>query len=192
MARSFAGYGQRVSGPQVGAIAVMGGEVGGGHVGVVSGIDAQGNPIVISGNYAIASGRCRCRGAGSLRYVLPELIGDTPCRVGSEACPPDDDQRPMVARRKRALAPLPRSLDRDGIADADRAARDDFGKDAAFVAAEATHRAAGISRSRAAVSGIDIDGSAARDGLDDLEPDVAMARLSPTRSNSCQAGQLLR
>lgn len=50
MARSFASYGQRVSGPQVGAIAVMGRGRGGGHVGVVSGIDAQGNPIVVSGN----------------------------------------------------------------------------------------------------------------------------------------------
>jgi uncharacterized protein (TIGR02594 family) len=50
MARSFAHYGQRVSGPQIGAIAVMA-RRGGGHVGVVSGIDSQGNPIVISGNY---------------------------------------------------------------------------------------------------------------------------------------------
>jgi uncharacterized protein (TIGR02594 family) len=49
MARSFASYGQRVSGPQIGAIAVMG-RRGGGHVGVVSGIDAMGNPIVVSGN----------------------------------------------------------------------------------------------------------------------------------------------
>jgi uncharacterized protein (TIGR02594 family) len=49
MASSFAHYGQRVSGPQVGAIAVMG-RRGGGHVGVVSGIDAAGNPIVVSGN----------------------------------------------------------------------------------------------------------------------------------------------
>lgn len=49
MARSFANYGQRVSGPQVGAIAVMG-RRGGGHVGVITGIDAKGNPIVISGN----------------------------------------------------------------------------------------------------------------------------------------------
>jgi uncharacterized protein (TIGR02594 family) len=49
LARSFASYGQRVSGPQVGAIAVMG-RRGGGHVGVVSGIDSQGNPIVVSGN----------------------------------------------------------------------------------------------------------------------------------------------
>jgi uncharacterized protein (TIGR02594 family) len=38
-----------VSGPQVGAIAVMG-RRGGGHVGIVSGIDAGGNPIVVSGN----------------------------------------------------------------------------------------------------------------------------------------------
>lgn len=49
MARSFASYGQRISGPQVGAIAVMG-RRGGGHVGIVSGIDANGNPIVVSGN----------------------------------------------------------------------------------------------------------------------------------------------
>lgn len=49
MARSFAGYGQRISGPQVGAIAVMG-RRGGGHVGIVSGIDAEGNPILVSGN----------------------------------------------------------------------------------------------------------------------------------------------
>jgi uncharacterized protein (TIGR02594 family) len=49
LARSFAGYGQRVSGPQIGAIAVMG-RRGGGHVGIISGIDTQGNPIMISGN----------------------------------------------------------------------------------------------------------------------------------------------
>jgi uncharacterized protein (TIGR02594 family) len=49
MASSFAGYGQRVSGPQVGAIAVMG-RRGGGHVGIITGIDANGNPIMISGN----------------------------------------------------------------------------------------------------------------------------------------------
>jgi uncharacterized protein (TIGR02594 family) len=49
MARSFASYGHRVSGPQIGAIAVMA-RRGGGHVGVVSGIDANGNPILVSGN----------------------------------------------------------------------------------------------------------------------------------------------
>ncbi|MFL6793173.1 MAG: TIGR02594 family protein [Bradyrhizobium sp.] len=50
MANSFARYGQRISGPQVGAIAIMG-RRGGSHVGIISGIDAKGNPIMISGNY---------------------------------------------------------------------------------------------------------------------------------------------
>jgi uncharacterized protein (TIGR02594 family) len=50
MASSFAHYGRRVSGPQVGAIAVMS-RRGGGHVGVVSGIDRRGNPIIVSGNH---------------------------------------------------------------------------------------------------------------------------------------------
>lgn len=50
LAKSFASYGHRVSGPQIGAIAVMS-RRGGGHVGVVSGIDKSGNPIVISGNH---------------------------------------------------------------------------------------------------------------------------------------------
>jgi uncharacterized protein (TIGR02594 family) len=49
MANSFASYGHRVSGPEVGAIAVMG-RRGGGHVGIITGIDASGNPIMISGN----------------------------------------------------------------------------------------------------------------------------------------------
>jgi len=50
MASSFAKYGQRVSGPQVGAIAVMSRGRRGGHVGIITGIDGSGNPIMISGN----------------------------------------------------------------------------------------------------------------------------------------------
>jgi uncharacterized protein (TIGR02594 family) len=46
LSSSYARYGTRVSGPQVGAIAVMHG-----HVGIVSGVDANGNPIVVSGNH---------------------------------------------------------------------------------------------------------------------------------------------
>jgi len=70
LARSFASYGQRVSGPQIGAIAVMA-RRGGGHVGIVSGIDASGNPIVVSGN-----SRNRVREAPISRgriyaYVMP-------------------------------------------------------------------------------------------------------------------------
>lgn len=71
MARSFAGYGQRVSGPQVGAIAVMGRRGGGGHVGVVSGIDAQGNPIVISGNYGHRVREVPMSRGRIYAYVLP-------------------------------------------------------------------------------------------------------------------------
>jgi len=51
MANSFASFGTRVSGPQVGAIAVMSRGKRGGHVGIVSGVDEAGNPIIISGNH---------------------------------------------------------------------------------------------------------------------------------------------
>ena len=50
LASGYTRYGTRVCGPQVGAIAVMG-RHGGGHVGVVSGVDANGNPIIVSGNH---------------------------------------------------------------------------------------------------------------------------------------------
>src|ERR1700712_1126659 len=50
-AKSFAQYGRRISEPKVGAIAVLTRGKKGGHVGVVSGIDANGNPIIISGNH---------------------------------------------------------------------------------------------------------------------------------------------
>ena len=46
LAWGYSRYGQRVSGPQVGAIAVMRS-----HVGVVSGLDPNGNPIIVSGNH---------------------------------------------------------------------------------------------------------------------------------------------
>ena len=51
LARGYASYGTRVSGPQVGALAIMSRGRGGGHVGVVSGVDANGNVIVVSGNH---------------------------------------------------------------------------------------------------------------------------------------------
>ena len=70
MASSFAGYGQRVSGPQVGAIAVMS-RRGGGHVGVVSGIDANGNPIVISGNHGHRVAESVYQRGRIYAYVMP-------------------------------------------------------------------------------------------------------------------------
>jgi uncharacterized protein (TIGR02594 family) len=70
LARSFASYGQRVSGPQIGAIAVMG-RRGGGHVGVVSGIDAMGNPIVVSGNNGNRVREAPISRGRIYAYVLP-------------------------------------------------------------------------------------------------------------------------
>jgi uncharacterized protein (TIGR02594 family) len=70
LARSFSSYGQRVSGPQVGAIAVMG-RRGGGHVGVVSGIDAGGNPIVVSGNNGNRVREAPVSRGRIFAYVLP-------------------------------------------------------------------------------------------------------------------------
>lgn len=52
MAKSFASYGHRLSEPKVGAIAVMNRGRSGGHVGVVSGFNSHGDPIIISGNYS--------------------------------------------------------------------------------------------------------------------------------------------
>jgi uncharacterized protein (TIGR02594 family) len=71
MARSFASYGRRVSGPQVGAIAVMSRGRRGGHVGVVSGIDPNGNPIVISGNHGRRVAESTYSRGRIYAYVMP-------------------------------------------------------------------------------------------------------------------------
>ena len=71
MARSFASYGQRISGPQVGAIAVMSRGATGGHVGVVSGIDASGNPIIISGNHGHRVAESTYPRGRIYAYVMP-------------------------------------------------------------------------------------------------------------------------
>jgi uncharacterized protein (TIGR02594 family) len=71
MARSFASYGQRVSGPQVGAIAVMSRGRRGGHVGIVSGVDAKGNPIVVSGNHGRRVAESVYSRSRVYAYVLP-------------------------------------------------------------------------------------------------------------------------
>jgi uncharacterized protein (TIGR02594 family) len=70
-ARSFASYGRRVSGPQVGAIAVMSRGKRGGHVGVVSGVDSRGNPIVISGNHGRRVAEAVYSRSRVLAYVKP-------------------------------------------------------------------------------------------------------------------------
>lgn len=70
-ARSFASYGTRISGPQVGAIAVMSRGRRGGHVGVVSGIDGNGNPIIISGNHGRRVGESVYPRGRVYAYVMP-------------------------------------------------------------------------------------------------------------------------
>jgi uncharacterized protein (TIGR02594 family) len=70
LAMSFRTYGRRIPGPQVGAIAVLS-RRGGGHVGVVSGFDARGNPIIISGNHGRRVGEGRYQRARVVAYVTP-------------------------------------------------------------------------------------------------------------------------
>lgn len=72
MASSFASYGRRIAGPQVGAIAVMSRGRRGGHVGVVSGIDQSGNPVVISGNHGGRVAEATYPRGRIYAYVMPE------------------------------------------------------------------------------------------------------------------------
>jgi uncharacterized protein (TIGR02594 family) len=71
LARSFAAYGRHVSGPQVGAIAVMSRGAQGGHVGIVTGVDRSGNPIVISGNVSKRVEEIPFPRSRILAYVMP-------------------------------------------------------------------------------------------------------------------------
>ena len=70
LAMAYANYGRRVSGPQVGAIAVIR-RRGGGHVGVVAGIDPNGNPIVISGNHNRTTAESVYPRSRIVAYVVP-------------------------------------------------------------------------------------------------------------------------
>ncbi len=74
LAKAYARYGTRVSGPQVGAIAVMG-RRGGGHVGVVSGIDPNGNPIIVSGNHNHTVAESVYPRSRISAYVVPSSSG---------------------------------------------------------------------------------------------------------------------
>ncbi|MCF8476523.1 MAG: TIGR02594 family protein [Pseudolabrys sp.] len=70
LASAYASYGTRVSGPRIGAIAVMP-RRGGGHVGVVSGIDPNGNPIIISGNHNRTTAESVYPRSRITAYVVP-------------------------------------------------------------------------------------------------------------------------
>jgi uncharacterized protein (TIGR02594 family) len=70
LAWGYEHYGTRIAGPQVGAIAVMG-RRGGGHVGIVSGIDPNGNPIIISGNHNHTTAESVYPRSRIAAYVVP-------------------------------------------------------------------------------------------------------------------------
>jgi len=70
LALGYEHYGTRVSGPEIGAIAVMG-RRGGGHVGIVAGIDPNGNPILISGNHNHTVAEAVYPRSRIITYVMP-------------------------------------------------------------------------------------------------------------------------
>jgi uncharacterized protein (TIGR02594 family) len=73
VAKSFASYGKRLEGPKVGAIAVMNRGKSGGHVGVVSGFDKDGDPIIISGNYSRRVAEAVYDRSRIIAYVSPDI-----------------------------------------------------------------------------------------------------------------------
>ncbi len=71
LALAYAHYGRRVSSPVVGSIAVLRRGRGGGHVGVVSGVDRNGNPIVISGNHGHRVAESMYQRSRVVAFVMP-------------------------------------------------------------------------------------------------------------------------
>jgi uncharacterized protein (TIGR02594 family) len=71
MARDFASYGQRLSGPKVGAIAVLSRGRNGGHVGIVTGIEEDGRIKLISGNHNDVVGEGSYPRSRVIAYVWP-------------------------------------------------------------------------------------------------------------------------
>jgi len=76
VAKSFASYGKRLEAPTVGAIAVMNRGKGGGHVGVVSGFDKDGDPVIISGNHSRRVAEAVYDRSRIIAYVAPEMPPD--------------------------------------------------------------------------------------------------------------------
>jgi uncharacterized protein (TIGR02594 family) len=83
-AKSFVEYGRRISQPKVGAIAVLTRGKSGGHVGVVSGIDPNGNPIIISGNHGHRVGEAIYPRARVIAYVMPSQDRSSPTEVAAQ------------------------------------------------------------------------------------------------------------
>jgi uncharacterized protein (TIGR02594 family) len=90
-AKSFAYYGRRISEPRVGAIAVLTRKRGG-HVGVVSGIDSNGDPIIISGNHNRMVGEGVYPRSRVIAYVMPaeQHLGTRVASTGPVSLPGGD------------------------------------------------------------------------------------------------------
>jgi len=118
-ARSFAQYGERITKPEVGAIAVLTRGKRGGHVGVITGVDARGNPVIISGNHNKRVGEGIYPRSRVIAYVKPtRRKGAARSADRTTASPPTPD-RPITspfaelitaikAERAQAEAPAPR------------------------------------------------------------------------------------
>lgn len=91
-ARSFASYGKRIGEPRVGAIAVLSRGKNGGHVGIVTGVDANGNPIIVSGNHGRRVGEAAYPRTRVIAYVMPvERSGATQlASAAGPSLPPRD------------------------------------------------------------------------------------------------------
>ena len=72
-ARSFASYGRRINEPRIGAIAVLtrGKNQNLGHVGIVTGVDGNGNPVIISGNHGRRVAESIYPRSRVVAYVMP-------------------------------------------------------------------------------------------------------------------------
>ena len=71
LALAYARYGKRIPGPRVGAIVVLR-RSGGGHVGIVTGVDSNGNPIVISGYHNHRVAVATYPRSRVIAYVIPQ------------------------------------------------------------------------------------------------------------------------
>jgi uncharacterized protein (TIGR02594 family) len=92
-ARSFASYGRRINEPRIGAIAVLsrGKNRNQGHVGIVTGVDANGNPVIISGNHGKRVGESVYPRSRVIAYVMP---ADGPPMTAVASATPRRDSEP--------------------------------------------------------------------------------------------------
>ncbi len=109
-ARSFASYGRRIHEPRIGAIAVLsrGKNQNLGHVGIVTGVDGNGNPVIISGNHGRRVAESTYPRARVIAYVMPN---DGPpmtqiAAAGPSASPPSADLSGLPAPIAELLAAI--------------------------------------------------------------------------------------